>query len=330
MIELLVVVALIAVLVALLLPSVQQAREAARNAHCRNHLKQLGLALHNYHDAHLCFPTQGGFQIRHGWGFLPLILPYLEHHSLYSQIDFNLDVSLAEAAVRNARIPVLYCPSDPDPVSMRNRDLPVKTGGTPDGDDGYYVGTITHYVGSYGDGWNNSILDPYSTEGAGSQFGCGGCLGAIGQNSNDCPKPTSGYGGGETHRGIFDYLGLSPPVRFSSISDGTTNTILLGHATNITTSNSNVWFASTGSVHGTSQPINYILDECLGTAGVRPGNCGGRILGSWQGRAFSSFHTNGVNACLCDGSVRFISESIDLRVHNALGSRAANELIRPW
>ena len=80
LVELLVVIAIIAILVALLLPAVQAAREAARRIQCTNHLKQLGLALHNYHDGSLTFPIVGGFSgppsANRGWGFLPLLLPY--------------------------------------------------------------------------------------------------------------------------------------------------------------------------------------------------------------------------------------------------------------
>jgi len=326
LIELLVVIAIIAILVALLLPAVQQAREAARRSQCKNNLKQLGLALHNYHDAHLCFPTQGGFTAAHGWGFLPMLLPYFEQAPLYNSIDFRKNVSESPVTVRNARLPILNCPSDPDPISMRNRALPVMTAGTADGDDGLYIGTVTHYSGSYGDAYNNSSADPYSTEGSGALYGCGGCSGGA-TPTTDCPRPTLGYGGGPDHRGIFDMYGIASPVRIGSVTDGTSNTIMMGHSTNVTTSNSNIWVSSTGNTHGTSQPINYITNQCRGTAGVKPNNCDGRILGSWQGRAFSSFHTGGVAACMSDGSVRFISESISMRLHNALGSRAGNEVI---
>src|SRR6187549_867831 len=98
LIELLVVIAIIAVLIALLLPAVQQAREAARRASCRNNLKQIGLALHNYHDQVLCMPS--GFVNRHGytymgsyavphWGWNAMILPQLDQAALFNSVDFR-------------------------------------------------------------------------------------------------------------------------------------------------------------------------------------------------------------------------------------------------
>ncbi len=118
LIELLVVIAIIAVLIALLLPAVQQAREAARRTQCRNQLKQIALAMHNYHDSHTCFPPG---QIRmqfaampkfRGWGLFVQLLPYFDQAPLYNQWNFS-DPLENESAGRTAHIlPVLLCPSD--------------------------------------------------------------------------------------------------------------------------------------------------------------------------------------------------------------------------
>lgn len=122
LIELLVVIAIIAVLIALLLPAVQQAREAARRSHCINNLKQLGLALHTYHDSMNAFPpgwlgVQGGVSHMQGptgfaWG--THILPYLDQAPLYGRINFNLSCTdTSNAIARQTVLPAFRCPSDP-------------------------------------------------------------------------------------------------------------------------------------------------------------------------------------------------------------------------
>ena len=127
LVELLVVIAIIAVLVGLLLPAVQAAREAARRTQCTNNLKQIGLALHNYHNAHSCFPpgyissvgtsSSGTAGVANdtgpGWGWAASILPFLELGNYYKQIDFTKDITdPANAGVRTASLPVFLCPSD--------------------------------------------------------------------------------------------------------------------------------------------------------------------------------------------------------------------------
>jgi prepilin-type N-terminal cleavage/methylation domain-containing protein len=121
LIELLVVIAIIAVLVALLLPAVQQAREAARRTQCRNNLKQVGLALHNYHDVHSAFPpgwvgvTNGIHDIEgtNGLAWGVHLLPYLDQAPLYNQFNFSLDIlNPVHDPLRIQVLPVFRCPSD--------------------------------------------------------------------------------------------------------------------------------------------------------------------------------------------------------------------------
>ena len=121
LIELLVVIAIIAILIALLLPAVQQAREAARRSQCKNNLKQMGLALHNYHDRIKCFPpgylslvNASGNDTGPGWGWGAFLLNDLEQQSLYRTIKFTKDVGdPANVTPRTQFLPAFFCPSDP-------------------------------------------------------------------------------------------------------------------------------------------------------------------------------------------------------------------------
>src|SRR5437868_1467296 len=139
LIELLVVIAIISVLIALLLPAVQSAREAARRAQCTNNLKQIGLAIHNYFDTNQVFPPgyaslwkkDGGDEgvaeddIGHGWGWASMILPHVEQRSLYNAINFGLTMTNPEnSTAQQLRVNVYLCPSDnPKPlVPVRNQD----------------------------------------------------------------------------------------------------------------------------------------------------------------------------------------------------------------
>ncbi len=117
LIELLVVIAIIAVLIALLLPAVQQAREAARRSSCQNNLKQIGLALHNYHDVHNVLPASAyGTTINHGHTWIESLLPQLEQGNKFQQIRFDLANHVAPNpdVLNNWVASVLVCPSDPD------------------------------------------------------------------------------------------------------------------------------------------------------------------------------------------------------------------------
>jgi prepilin-type N-terminal cleavage/methylation domain-containing protein len=157
LIELLVVIAIIAILIALLVPAVQKVREAAARTQCANHLKQLGLACHSYHDTvkQLPYARSGGGQNRHTWAVL--ILPYIDQGPLYdmwknpiagvSVTDgFNNQTSAAMQAAREAVVPVYYCPSRGTPPRLIDYDGPGT--GTP-------VASGGDYAGCTGDGTND-------------------------------------------------------------------------------------------------------------------------------------------------------------------------------
>ena len=138
LIELLVVIAIIAILVALLLPAVQQAREAARRSSCKNNLKQLGLAIHNYHEVHNIMPCQisrfvnapfpnGSANANPDYSWIAIALPFIDQSAIFDQIEFepppgvvwNMDINQATQLMRNLRrtpIEVLMCPSAAHPA----------------------------------------------------------------------------------------------------------------------------------------------------------------------------------------------------------------------
>lgn len=198
LIELLVVIAIIAILVALLLPAIQQAREAARRSSCKNNLKQVGTALHNYHDTHSTFPPgwigvtnwRPHVEGNSGWGWSSLILPDVEQKNLYDQIDFNLPVTSANPAILRQPISSFRCPSDsfPDVWTIQDEG----TGAA------LAILSTSNYVGSFG------TDELHDCEGAAIGFPC---------RSN----------------GAFF---LNSAIRMRDITDGTNSTVLVGERTN--------------------------------------------------------------------------------------------------
>jgi len=172
LIELLVVIAIIAILIALLLPAVQQAREAARRTQCRNNLKQIGLAMHNYHDAHRVFPI-GNLNTRF-WTCQSQILPFLDQATLYNQLDFSSGSPCfswleGKTFIKEGGIimPVFQCPSDPNTGKIRDftgfgQHVPTDylgvsgTSGT--AHDGVFFSNSSTEIGHITDGTSNTIM----------------------------------------------------------------------------------------------------------------------------------------------------------------------------
>lgn len=324
LIELLVVIAIIALLIALLLPAVQQAREAARRSQCRNNMKQLGLAIHNYHEVVGSVPVIGGYA-DNSFGLFPKLLPQLDQAPLYNQINFSNRIECTQYnPVRVTILSVLQCPSDPaDVIRLGYSPGSSCPGGTttPDAPSAWY-GANTSYAGSYGDSYNNSspANEPYGGANAKALYGAGGCNSDTSSAppltaTADCPTPTQRYGQGPNLRGMFSFIGGKDPiVRFRDVTDGLSNTILLGHVSRACSGGRNQWIQSIGSTWGTSVPIN-INQPCM---------AGKTYAFSLDG--FSSHHVGGSMACMSDGSVRFLSQNISTFTHNALGSKAGGEV----
>ncbi|QDV34664.1 DUF1559 family PulG-like putative transporter [Tautonia plasticadhaerens] len=331
LIELLVVIAIIGVLIALLLPAVQSAREAARRAQCTNNLKQIALACHNYHDAVGAFPPGGisdpGWNGT-WWNWLSFILPGMEMNPVYNSINFSLPNinqlnanALQDPQVTAYRTVVrsYLCPSDDVGEGLVENLSWLTAGsnwsllGTP------YTGAATCYVGNWGDQkTGNLTFDLFSGEsppGTGPNWGCNGRL-----------------------RGIFGDCSDGKSIKISDVRDGTSNTLLAGECS----PNMNgalLWSNGNATMASTVVPINWRTELKDGMVDPTDGTtCDLGQLNNFTGAqhcwrnqtvvyAFKSYHPGGANFAFCDGSVRFLKQMISSRVYNALGSKAGGEVV---
>ncbi|MBD3674442.1 MAG: DUF1559 domain-containing protein [Planctomycetaceae bacterium] len=312
LIELLVVIAIIAVLVALLLPAVQQAREAARRSSCKNNLKQLGLALHNYHDTFTKFP-QGqswivGANSWHGHGIFVDFLPYMDQAPLYGQWNMNQTYNSGNNnTLSRNKIPVLKCPSDRDyqgaepgvnyagcAGSSVNLWFPQSGGGQ---SNGIFPQRQSLSMGALLDGTSNVIAFSEQLVGDNSQSGV----------SDSDIVVTSNPGFADQHFPTQAEINNAETV--CNAADPTSIPSLSRTGRN--------WSAPypSQSRFNTAAPPNWKGRSC-----AMGGNFG---LAADRNGIFAarSRHTGGVQVCLADGSVRFISENINLQTWQWLGAR---------
>lgn len=302
LIELLVVIAIIAILIALLLPAVQQAREAARRTQCKNNLKQIGLAIHNYHDVFNTFPpgfvskfppTGSANSVERGmysWG--TSILPQLELNNIYTALNVGntlLDQNLATAAglqILQTPLPAFRCPSDTGPALNNFNDA---TSDNAAANANQYVGHVTS---------NGTDRIAIAT----SNY-------VMAANSSDSTTPmvyAAQYG---------PPLGvgfINSKINFRDITDGTSNTILVGERAwkfnNLTIGAGNaLGFSSETNLAGSNMRTAALAALAIGYDGINY-SATNRVH---QRRGFNSNHTGGAQFTLCDGSVRFISQNID-------------------
>ncbi len=298
LIELLVVIAIIAVLIALLLPAVQQAREAARRTQCKNNMKNLGLAMHNYHDTFTVFPF--GFD-EHEAFWHGMILPQLEQQGIYNKIEWiesgngNWDSGSFNTTACATVIPVFRCPSMVMDTHIDNSAIP---GRVPNS-----------YRGCAG---SNVYSDDISTIPAGTPAGAK-ALEEVGLNGI-----------------LFGDSNIST----RDIIDGTSNTVMFGESyTDLYVKDSQQmdywqigspqtgnWTA--GGIGGTE------YSEGLGSTAVK---INARLDPTQNGvlmeMSFGSYHIGGAHFTLADGSVRFISQNINLATYQGLGSRRGGEVV---
>jgi prepilin-type N-terminal cleavage/methylation domain-containing protein/prepilin-type processing-associated H-X9-DG protein len=320
LIELLVVISIIGVLVALLLPAVQIAREAARRGQCTNNLKQLALALHNYESAHgtlamgwwrqIC--PQGPCQGTFGYGGSSILLalaPYLEQAVIFNAYNSQIDGFCAQnTTIEASAFRTLWCPSDGAIVGLRH-DWAASD--CANDDCSPFTQTYSSYAGSMGT-WAykpNEVRDPYFFQKLSLMNGVFFWLGF--------PSWAEWVDGGN---GSVRNPGSLSPVRLADITDGTSNTIAFGEHAHGRLSRSvgvdgaidfdywNLWSSGDygDTLFTTFYPINpwrQIADTML------PGDA--PPFNSAYVEAASSFHPGGANFAFMDGSVRFLKDSIN-------------------
>jgi len=326
LIELLVVIAIVVILIALLVPAVQQAREAARRTHCKNNLKQLGLALHNHEEKHGKYPSgvirkiwdqQPTWSEGHwAWGVFANLLPYVEQNNLHGEL--HLDKPLLGAPptfeilpehrdLVNKRVGMLLCPSDSEIVlDYRYRPLnyvaclgsgvmtPKQAAGTDRNSDGIFYANSRTRPRDIKDGLSNTIAFSETTLGRGGP----GADGFVVSNPST---------------GAEDVWAALMPWETSTLSDAACES-----ASAFGVTRGNTW-ASASHLSGffnTYLPPNSVRSDCIIHFTFSPG---------WV--AARSRHAGGVNVAMADGSVRFVGESIDLELWRALSTRVGSEVV---
>jgi prepilin-type N-terminal cleavage/methylation domain-containing protein/prepilin-type processing-associated H-X9-DG protein len=321
LIELLVVIAIIAVLVALLLPAVQQAREAARRAQCKNNLKQIGLALHNYHGALQTFPP--GYVDLNGnpnltpdndlgpaWGWCTFLLPYMDQQNVYDRINLNQSIGTGvNAQVSLVPMPMLQCPTDglqdPFPVYDSNFSTP--------------IANVAHSSYVACNGWIE-------------------CFGGAGGNPQPGPL-ADGLAGtfGQAGVGMF---WRNSKVTVAKVRDGLSNTIAVGERSS--NHSPSTW---TGAVPGGRCPAwmavvppspyspppgppydNADFGEALILAHCNATHLPNADFPIFDPDVFYSLHSGGCHFLFGDGSVRFISSFVNGPTYQYLSTIAGGEV----
>jgi prepilin-type N-terminal cleavage/methylation domain-containing protein len=298
LIELLVVIAIIAILVAMLLPAVQQVREAARKSQCQDHLHNLVIALHDYEINASIYPPGGfreGVNQGNALSWHAMILPYIEQKPLYDQLNFNFTSYNQNANKQYALevIDLFLCPSG-------NQTHTGNTGEHWTASGNNQRTTTTHYYG---------VMGPKSPGGTGMPL-----TPKIGGGTYPRATSTSGHG----YYAVTGVLRKQVSHKERDVTDGTSNTLVVGEISWNDANTYRVWLrgcegSASGGVKNIENPINAV-----------PYNGSN----NFNDVSFGSEHAGGAQFCALDGKVTFLSENIDMMVYRALGSREEGEVAK--